>query len=63
MWLAHQYLSARDCHYNDDGASRMLISDTDRNVPIPIPIPIPIFIPIQNTDFLKEINIIITILL
>ena len=38
MWLAHQYLSARDCHYNDDGASRLLVSDTDRGVPIPIPI-------------------------
>ena len=36
MWLAHQYLSARDCHYNDDGASRLLCSDTDRAVQIPL---------------------------
>ena len=34
MWTAHQYLSARDCHYNDDGSSRLAVSDTDRLWPI-----------------------------
>ena len=30
MWILHEWLNARDCQYNDDGASRLVISDTDR---------------------------------